>query len=165
MRLFILRHADAEAQGTSHDADRALTPEGIEEAKCVAGAVHAMKLGLTAILTSPTARARATAEFVAAQFPPLEVRSIEQLGPASRPEGLFQELRSYPRDSRILLVTHKPLIVSLIASLIGMATESKVGLKKASLACIDVGSTVQRGSGVLLWLLTNEQMQLMRKKD
>jgi phosphohistidine phosphatase len=165
MRLYILRHADAETEGRMHDADRKLTPEGIAEAEYVAGAARALKLNPTAILGSPTARAKATAQIIAKQFPPLQVHSIEQLGPAATPEDVFQELRSYPRDSRILLVSHKPLIVSLIASLVGMTNESKVSVKKASLACIDVGSTVQRGAGVLLWLLTSEQMQAMRKEN
>jgi len=165
MRLFILRHADAEPEGGLHDTDRELTPEGIAEAEAVEGAVRAMKLNPTAILSSPTARAKATAEIVAKRFPSVQVRSIEGLGPAATPQDVFLELRSYPRDSRILLVSHKPLIVSLIASLVGMTNESKVSVRKASLACVDVGSTVQRGGGVLLWLLTNEQMQSMRKEN
>ena len=36
MRLFILRHADAETEGHRNDIDRKLTPEGIAEAECVA---------------------------------------------------------------------------------------------------------------------------------
>lgn len=163
MRLFILRHADAETEGHRNDTDRKLTPEGIAEAECVANAVCIMKLNLTALLTSPTARSKATAEIVAKQFPSIRIQVLDHLVSLADPQNLFQELQSYPRDSRLLLVTHKPFASRCIANLIGMNNDSKISIKKASLSCIEVGSPVQRGAGVLLWILTNEQMQLMRK--
>ena len=122
-----------------------------------------MKLNLTAVLTSPTARAKATAEIVAKQFPAIRIQILDHLVSSADPLDLFRELQSYPRDSRLLLVTHKPFASRCIANLITMTSESKISVRKASLSCIEVGSPVQRGAGVLLWLLTNEQMQLMRK--
>lgn len=163
MRLFILRHADAETGEHKNDIDRKLTAEGIAEAECVASAARIMKLNLSAILTSPTARTKATAEIVAKQFPSIRIHILEHLVSSADPQELLRELQSYPRDSRLLLVTHKPIANRCIASLIGMTNDSKISLRKASLSCIEVGSPVQHGAGVLLWLLTNEQMQLMIK--
>jgi phosphohistidine phosphatase len=163
MRLFILRHADAETEGHRNDIDRKLTPEGIAEAECVANAIRIMKLNLTAVLTSPTVRAKASAEIVAKQFPSIRIQILEQLVSTGDTQEMFRELQSYPRDSRLLLVTHKPFASRCIANLIGMNNDSKISVKKASLSCIEVGSPVQRGAGVLLWILTNEQMQLMKK--
>ena len=62
---------------------------------------------------------------------------------------MFRELQSYPRDSRLLLVTHKPFASRCIANLISMNSDSKISIKKASLSCVEVGSPVQRGAGVL----------------
>jgi len=163
MRLFILRHADAEIEGHRNDIDRKLTPEGIAEAEYAANAIRIMKLNFTAVLTSPTARARATADIVAKHFPSIGVQIVEHLGASADPQDMFRELQSYPRDSRLLLVTHKPFAGRCIANLIGMNNDSKISVKKASLSCVEVGSPVQRGAGVLLWILTNEQMQLMKK--
>ncbi len=163
MRLFILRHADAEAEGHRSDVDRELTTEGIAEAECVANAASIMKLNFTAILTSPTARSKSTAEIIAKQFPSVRIQVMEHLLSSAEPQNLFRELQSYPRDSRLLLVTHKPFISRCIANLINMTSESKISVGKASLSCIEVGSPVQHGAGVLLWILTNEQMQLVRK--
>jgi phosphohistidine phosphatase len=163
MRLFILRHADAETEGHKNDIDRKLTPEGVAEAERVADAVRIMKLNLTAILTSPMVRAKATAEIVARQFPSIRIQILEHLVSSADPQDLFRELQSYPRDSRLLLVTHKPLASRCIASLVGMNNDSKISVKKASLSCVEVGSPVQRGGGVLLWILTNEQMRLMKE--
>ncbi len=163
MRLYFLRHADAEAEGHVSDIDRELTPEGIAEAECVSNAVHILKLNFTAVLTSPMARAKGTAEIVAKQFPCIRIQILEHLISTADPKNLFRELQSFPRDSRLLLISHKPFVCRCIASLINMNSESNLGIKKASLSCVEVGSPVQRGAGVLLWLLTNEQMQLMRK--
>jgi phosphohistidine phosphatase SixA len=163
MRLFFLRHADAEAEGHTNDIDRELTPEGIAEAECVSNAVRIMKLNFTAVLTSPMARARATAEIVAKQFPSIRIQNLEHLISTADPQNLFRELQSFPRDSRMLLVSHKPFVSRCIANLVSVNGEPKLSIKKASLSCIEVGSPVQRGAGVLLWLLTNEQMQLMKK--
>ncbi|MGA9407287.1 MAG: phosphohistidine phosphatase SixA [Bacteroidota bacterium] len=163
MRLYFLRHADAETEGHANDIDRELTPEGIAEAERVSDAVHLLKLNITAILTSPMARAKATAEIVAKQFPSIRIQILEQLISTADPLNLFRELQSFPRDSRLLLVSHKPFVSRCVAHLININGEPKLSIKKASLACVEVGSPVQRGAGVLVWLLTNEQMQLMRK--
>jgi len=163
MRLLILRHADAETEGNRNDADRKLTPEGILQAEYAANAVRILKLNLTAVLTSPTARAKATAEIVAARLPYLHVQVLDHLLPAGEPKDLFRELQSYSRDSRVLLVTHKPFASRCLAALVGMNNDSKIGVPKASLSCVEVGSPVQRGGGVLLWILTNEQMRLMKE--
>ncbi len=163
MRLFILRHADAESEGHRNDSDRKLTPQGSAEAECAADAIRSMKLNLNAVLTSPALRAKATAEIAAARFPSISIQVLDQLLPAGDPKDLFQELQPYSRDSRVLIVTHKPFASRCIASLVGMSSDSKISVKKASLSCVEVSSPVQRGSGVLLWLLTNEQMRLMKE--
>lgn len=163
MRLYFLRHGDAELGGATNDSDRELTSEGIAEAECVANAVRLLKLSFTGLLSSPLDRAKQTAAIVAGQHPAIKLRIFEHLTPTSDPEKLFHELRSFPRDSRILLVSHEPFISHCIATLTSGGTQPKISVKKASLACVEVGSPIQRGAGILLWLLTNEQMKLMNK--
>ena len=163
MRLFILRHADAESDDGKNDAGRKLTPEGIAQAQDAANAIRILRLNLTAVLTSPTARAAATAEIAAARFPSLRVQALDYLLPAGDPKDLFRDLQSFSRDSRVLLVTHKPFATRCIASLVGMNNDAKISIRKASLSCVEIGSPVQRGGGVLLWLLTNEQLRLMKE--
>lgn len=159
MRLFFLRHGDAALGGS--DSERPLSPEGITEAECVSRAFRVLNLSITAILSSPLVRAQQTAEIIAKQFPAISVQVFEHILPTSDPQNLFRELRSFPRDGRILLVSHEPFISHCIASLVGGNGESKISIKKGSLACVEVGSPVQRGAGILLWILLNEQMKLM----
>lgn len=162
MRLFFLRHADAEISGTLSDVDRRLTPAGIEEAQVVAQAIRAMKLNFTIGIMSPTVRARQTLDIVTKHLPSLPTRTLGQLMSNADPHDLLRELQSFARDSRVLLVSHEPFVSHCIASLIEASEEPRISMKKATLACVEVGSPVQRGAGVLLWLLTNEQMRLMK---
>ena len=163
MRLYFLRHGDAELGSPVNDSDRNLTSEGIAEAECAAGSVRLLKLTFTALLSSPLDRARQTAEIVAKQYPAVQLQSFEHITPTSEPQNLFRELHSFPRDSRILLVSHEPFISHCIAALISGGGQPRISIKKASLACVEVGSPIQRGAGILLWLLTTEQMKLMSR--
>ena len=163
MRLYFLRHGDAELGGSVNDSDRDLTLEGVEEVECAARSVRAMKLTFTSILSSPLDRARQSAAIVAKQYPAVQPQVFEQITPTSDPQNLFHELHSYPRDSRILLVSHEPFISHCIATLISGSNQPRISIKKASLACVEVGSPIQRGAGILLWLITSEQMKLIGK--
>lgn len=162
MRLFFLRHADADVGSHGSDSERALSPSGIDDVVAVANALRLMKLTFTVVLSSPLKRARQTAEIATKQFPSIKIQTLEHLLSTSDPENLFRELQSFPRDSRALLVSHEPFVSRCIANLICVGSEPKISIKKAALSCVEVGSPVQRGAGVLLWLLTNEQMRLMK---
>ncbi len=161
MLLYFLRHADSANSGYANDFDRELTEEGRAQANDVAQTIRALKLVFTHVLSSPLIRARQTAKIAISNFSTLEIQDCDYLSPLSEPRNLFGELAQYPQDSRILLVTHEPFASSCIASLISGANESKVAMKKASMACLETHSSVQRGTGILLWLLTNEQMRLL----
>ena len=162
MRLYFLRHADADAASRLSDSERVLSSSGIAEAASVAEAVAELGLTMTEIFASPFARAMQTAEIVAKRFPSLRVQALEHLTPNAPPENFFRELQSLPRDARVLLVTHEPFVSRCIGMLISADGEPKVSIKKASLSCVEVGSPVRRGAGVLLWILTNDQMKHMK---
>jgi phosphohistidine phosphatase SixA len=121
-----------------------------------------MKLTFTVVLSSPLERAKQTAEIATRQFPSVKIQTLEHLLSNSDPENLFRELQSFSRDSRVLIVSHEPFVSRCIASLISAGSEPKISIKKAALSCVEVGLPVQRGAGVLLWLITSEQMRLMR---
>jgi phosphohistidine phosphatase len=162
MRLFLLRHADADASGSVADSERPLSAAGIEEAHAVADALRHMKITFGIVLSSPFLRARQTAEIVATQIPSVRVQILEQIQSGSDPENLFRELQSLPRDTRTLVVSHEPFVSRCIGRLISAGNEPNISIKKASLSCVEVGSPVRPGSGVLLWLLTNEQLRFMK---
>ncbi len=162
MRLFFLRHADAGAGGPAPDIERPLSPAGIEEARAAANALLHLNTTFGIILSSPFLRARQTAQIVSTQFPSIKTQILEQLQPASDPEDFFRELQALSRDTRALVVSHEPFVSRCIGRLISGGNEPNISIKKASLSCVEVGSPVRPGSGVLLWLLTNDQLRLLK---
>jgi len=163
MRLYFLRHADADAATRWTDAERPLSTIGVEQATAVAEAMRSMETAVGTIFSSPLLRAKQTAEIVGRQFPSVKIQTLEQLRPDSEPEGLLRELQSMPRDTRALIVSHEPFVSRCIGRLISTGGEQYISIKKASLACVEVGLPVQRGSGVLLWLMTNEILRLITR--
>lgn len=160
MRLYFLRHGEAEDRSESgRDYDRKLTNAGIEQVKRVAIGIAALIPEATAIFTSPLPRAHKTAEIAA-----------EAIGFASDQLYVSQHLASgrfdldalaeivaiEPRDARIILVGHEPDFSQTVRALTGATIE----MRKAGLAFVDC-SSAEYGSGVLRWLLTPKQLELV----
>jgi phosphohistidine phosphatase len=153
MKLFFLRHGDATYGSAKRDADRVLSPQGREEAEIVGKALSVLNISFTTILSSPFVRATETAEIIRSHFPQAQITSSDHLVPHAEPQQLFEELRHYSRDSNILLVTHEPFVSTCIAYLIAGSTDPKIGVKKATIACVEIGNDLHRGSGILQCLL------------
>ena len=153
MRVYFLRHGKAEdrAAWQGRDADRPLTAEGAEELRREAKRLRAMDLGLDVIVTSPLARARATAEIVAAELGlGGSLVEDERLAPGFDLGRLEQVLAAHGRAGAIMLVGHEPDFGETIAELIG---GGDVVMKKGGLARVDVTAPAA-GGGRLVWLLT-----------
>jgi phosphohistidine phosphatase len=160
MRLFLLRHGDAEDRRVGlSDAERRLTPEGIEEMKQVARGMRELDLRPDAILSSPLVRARETAELAAAGLGLETLLRIEpHLASGARFDDFLRAVRGLPADSRVLLVGHEPDLSHVVSTLIG---GGRVRMRKAALACVE-WSPPQPGTGELRWLLNPEQIAGLR---
>ena len=115
MRLWLLRHGQAEAQARS-DAERALTAHGRQEVRQVAVQLEGRALG--AILTSPYVRAQQTAALVreALGFTG-GIHTVPWLIPDSDPREVLAQLDRYAADE-LLLVSHQPLVGALAGFLL-----------------------------------------------
>ncbi|MFB3305563.1 phosphohistidine phosphatase SixA [Pseudomonas sp. AMR01] len=112
MKLWILRHGEAEAHAPS-DAQRNLTEHGRGEA--LRSAANLIGQPISAIIASPYVRAQQTAQLVreVLGFDP-EICTVPWLTPDSSPLQVLEELRT---DDNVLLVSHQPLVGSLISFL------------------------------------------------
>ncbi len=112
MKLWILRHGEAEAHAPS-DAERNLTEHGRGEV--LRSAAHLIGQPISAIIASPYARAQQTAQLVseALGFEP-QIRTVPWLTPDSNPLHVLEKLDT---DADVLLVSHQPLVGSLISLL------------------------------------------------
>ncbi|MEN5089541.1 phosphohistidine phosphatase SixA [Pseudomonas protegens] len=112
MKLWVLRHGQAESHAPT-DAQRNLTAHGREEV--LGSAAHLIGQPISAIIASPYVRAQQTAQLVreALGFEG-EVRTVSWLTPEANPLQVLQQLDS---ADNLLLVSHQPLVGSLIGLL------------------------------------------------
>ena len=113
MKLWVLRHGEAEPHGKRPDSERALTAHGREEV--LRTAAELIGQPITAIYASPFLRAQETALLVreALGFQP-EIRTVEWLTPDNRPQAVAEQLVSV---DHALLVSHNPLVGNLLGYL------------------------------------------------
>lgn len=155
MRLYVLRHGQAEAQITS-DEVRQLTAKGREETKKMLGAFAAQMQPLDAIWASPLIRAQQTARIAADFFPDVDVSTTDLLVPEASIKFLYNELANAAATTNsLLLVSHQPLVGIIVNQLCGeMAGFHAMGT--SSLAAIEI-ELIAPSMGNLLWLHhTNE---------
>ncbi len=112
MKLWILRHGEAEGHART-DAERNLTEHG--RAEVLRSAAHLIGQPLSAIIASPYVRAQQTAQLVreALGFEP-DIRTVPWLTPDGNPLQVLEKLNS---DDNVLLVSHQPLVGSLVSFL------------------------------------------------
>jgi phosphohistidine phosphatase len=151
-----VRHAVAEERGAAwpDDALRPLTDDGAKRWRRQAAGLAAVDARPDLILTSPFARARQTADLLAAAFAKKpKVVELPALQPGATPRDVLRALEPDPRRASLALVGHEPGLGELAALLIGFRTAPE--FKKGGVARIDVAILPPPpGSGVLHWWLT-----------
>ncbi|MFL1551377.1 phosphohistidine phosphatase SixA [Pseudomonas sp. D47] len=112
MKLWVLRHGEAEGHART-DAERNLTEHGRSEV--LRSAAQLIGLPISAIFASPYVRAQQTAHLVrdVLGFEP-DIRTVAWLTPDSNPVQVLEKLDT---DDNVLLVSHQPLVGSLISFL------------------------------------------------
>jgi phosphohistidine phosphatase len=152
MKVFILRHGQAEAQITTDQA-RQLTSKGRSDAAAILKARVANLNSVAQIWASPLVRAQQTAEIAAVHFPQLNIQTTNLLVPEASPQALIDWLgaiESADIHQSILLVSHQPLVGTLVNRLCGKP-EDYFPMGTSSLAAVDL-PMIAAGMGELLWL-------------
>jgi phosphohistidine phosphatase len=134
-QLWFLRHAEAEPHGTRSDAERRLTPRGETQARAAGVALARLEAAFDAVLFSPKARARQTAELAAERWSSEQralLRAHEPLASGFHAQHALDALAATGADGRLLLIGHEPDLSGVIAELTG----GRVDLKKSGLAVV-----------------------------
>jgi len=153
MRVYFLRHGIAWERGEwkGTEAERPLTKEGIAKMRSTAETLAHLDLDLDAIITSPLARAKATAEIVADRLGvPSKLSEDKRLAHGFDADRLHAILREHAHAKAVMLVGHEPDLSDAIGTLIG---GGRLALKKGGLALVELPDAESR-HGELLWLLT-----------
>lgn len=152
MKLYFLRHGVAmeRPDWTGDDAERPLTEEGKERVKRSAAVFAGLDLELDAILTSPLARARQTADIVVEALKAKDRLLVEsRLGTGFNVDQLAEILRDHAGSEALMLVGHEPGFSGTINALIG---GGRIVCKKGGLACVRLSDPMSL-KGELLWLI------------
>jgi phosphohistidine phosphatase len=165
MNLYIMRHAEAEAEAENgSDEARRLTARGREHTHDAAGGLRALGLRFDAILTSPLLRAAETAELVADEYasnPPPQI--LPALSPGIPPREAVGALNPFARHSKVLMVGHEPQLSKLLALLLTSNGAFTVRLKKGACVALELPKAIEPGAAELLWMLTQRQLRKLRK--
>src|SRR5438445_7469264 len=145
MDLYILRHGLAGEHGSGgyeSAADRPLTAEGRHKLRRIAQAMKALDLSFDLILSRPYARARQTAEIVAAGLRAMKkLEFSDDLIPEGNSNKLIDLLnRRQPASEKILLVGHEPYLSELIALLLSGDASLAIVMKKGGLCKLSADS-------------------------
>lgn len=149
MHVFFMRHGEAATQAES-DAVRNLTDTGRNDVEAtIKRSLDEPDFAdsIDEIWCSSYVRARQTAEIVAALLAkPVLVK--EGLTPTDNPDNLLHELREC--DKTILVVSHQPLLGTLVDRLAGLET-GRYRMGTSALAAIET-ELMAYGCGELKWL-------------
>lgn len=155
IELYLVRHAVAAPRGPEFPDDRVrpLTPEGIARWRRAVAGLRALDVEIDLVLASPLARARQTADLLAAGLPdPPPVDEVPALAPGGDPGAVVREIaRAGRRHRRLALVGHEPDLGELTARL--LAARGTVAFKKGAVCRVDVHVAAPGGPGLLRWFL------------
>ncbi len=166
MNLYLMRHGIAlpgDDPSVAIDAERPLSPKGIKRTRKIARGMYRLGLAFDVLLTSPLARARQTADLVAAALSAEAlVEEISGLSPESTVEHLLFGLTRYQDRRDLLLVGHEPLLSNTVSHLLGGKSARNalnVEFKKGGLCRIEIDGLPAPDPGKLHWLLSPKQLR------
>ncbi len=153
MRIYILRHAEAEARGPGVvEAARKLTPDGKRELRAVLRLASAAGVDPEVILSSPWTRAQETALAAGEALGTEKVIETKSLLPDVLPSHIWSEIRSLRPLKEIMVVGHEPHLSGLASFL--LEAPVAIDMKKAAIIRVDVQDREGPPRGVLKWMLT-----------
>ena len=150
MRVYLIRHAEAQNPGGAADVDRRLTEAGEAQARAAGAALRALGSRVAGVLSSPLLRACQTAQEISARLDPspaVEIR--DALAPGAAPLRYFEELRGWKLGGEVAVVGHMPDLARVAAVLLAAEPEISLAFKPSAVCCVDVD--LQAATGKLVW--------------
>ena len=160
MELFLMRHGEAERPGGhTEDRLRPLTAHGHATQQRVAQALASLMQPLDHLLSSPVLRARQTADIAAAAIQcATPVEDTEILADACTVGGVLNLLQQYPRDARILCVSHEPYTSRLSAVFLEGEGRSAIAFQPGSVLAMTFHGHPTPGRGTLRFFLQPQDL-------
>jgi len=165
MRLYLMRHGiaiDREDPDCPPDAERYLTPKGVERTRAAAQGLVELGVKPSAFFTSPYVRAVQTGELVCEVLDcdPGGLHATDALKSEAKPLRLAEEL-SKVKAAEVICFGHAPHLDEFIAYAVGADT-AFTELRKAGVACLDIQS-FSAPRATLVWLLSAKALRELGK--
>lgn len=159
MKLYLLRHAIAEARDESRYPDDSLRPlnaKGRKKMVKIAGHLKDMGISIDLILTSPYVRAHDTARIVvkALDLKKKQLVDSDNLAPSGSAKDLITEIKGKYPLKNLMLVGHEPYLSDLISMLVAGHSSLSVAMKKGGLCSLSIENLVYDKCATLEWLLS-----------
>jgi len=153
MKIYIVRHAEAEPRGPGVlEGARKLTPDGKRELRAVLRLVSEAGVEPEVILASPWTRAVETALAASDAFGAQQVIETKSLLPDVSPAQVWGEIRSLRPLKELMVVGHEPHLSRLAAFL--LEAPLAIDMKKSAIVRIDVQDGEGPPRGMLKWMVT-----------
>lgn len=150
MKLYLMRHGQAESFAET-DAARALTERGVAQSR--SQGAHLKQHLPRIIYSSPYLRAvqttRAVIEALGRDVPH---EMVEGITPDDDPIEVLGWLQQINQPGPILVVSHNPLVSSLVSLLLSGHTQGSLAMGTADIVCVELGEVPGPGTGHLLWV-------------
>jgi len=163
MDLYILRHAIAVERGSpgfDDDSTRPLTEQGAAKMHKAATGIRSLGLEFDLVLSSPSLRARQTAEIVVRELGAEGVLEFSvHLEPGGSTESLIGSLVKRGPLRSVLLVGHEPYLSGLISVLLTGGGDMATTLKKGGLVKLAVPMLRHGRCASLEWAVTPGQLR------
>jgi len=155
MLIYLMRHGiaiDRDDPTCPPEADRYLTPKGIERVRAAAEGLLNLEIAPQVFLTSPLLRAAQAAETTCQVLgvSPKKLRKTDALLPAAAASLIYTELAKL-KTSAVICFGHAPQMDEAIARAVG-APIAFTSLKKAGVACLEL-EALDPPHGLLKWLM------------
>jgi len=152
MRLFIMRHGRA---GTAPaDNERRLSAEGRGDVGRVARRLAGLGERLDAILCSPLARARETAEIMAVEMGSSPVMVEQGLASGASVDAIAGIIRERAAYQALMIVGHNPEFGDLAGRLAGKS--GPLELAAGQVVCLDLPLETEGGKSGMLYSVSPE---------
>lgn len=161
MRVWVIRHAEAEPPAGRHDHERKLSHSGHAQAKQLARYLQ-RRSHATLIISSPVLRARQTAEAIGDALSNAEVRFSDAVSTSGSARDAIDALR-HVHASEVIFISHEPLTSQLTSRLAAGEDALRVQFKPATAVLLDLGSHPRTGHGQLIECVSPET--LLRMSD
>jgi phosphohistidine phosphatase len=164
MELLLVRHGIAETREAfavtgEDDSRRPLTKRGQEKMEEIAKGLLRLVSTIDVLASSSLLRADQTAAIVSEAYGGIPVTTVPALQPESPPEDFLAWLRRQRSAQLVAAVGHEPHLGLLATWLMTGQAESRIALRKGGACLFDLGSRPDKGSAVLQWALTPQQLR------